>query len=124
MPKSMMRGDENLAQEKGARYRKGLAERMCGYFSNYAEDGAPSFGKFARSQGITAEDLAALRECADFDRAYRTCSEIRRDYLIDKALCRRADPSFVKFVLESEARAERAAEDEVESELQVRVKII
>ena len=54
-----------------------------------------------------------------FDRAYRECGEIRRDYLIDRALTRRFDPSFVKFLLSD-------CEDvsEGEGELSVRLEVV
>ena len=73
------------------------------FFANYSENaGAPSFLKFARSIGVTSEDVEAFREHKEFDRAYRECAEIRRDYLIDNALSKRFDPSFTKFLLSEE----------------------
>ena len=63
---------------------------------------APSFEKFARSIGATLADIEKFRERREFDRAWRECSEIRRDYLIDSALTRRFDPSLVKFILSAE----------------------
>lgn len=72
---------------------------MYSYFSGYGEAvGAPSFTKFARSVGITTEDLALFRKHKEFDAAWRECSEIRRDYLIDMALSKRCDASFAKFI--------------------------
>ena len=69
------------------------------YFTGYSESfGAPSFSKFARSIGITLEDLQSFRRKREFDAAWRECSEIRRDYLIDMALSKRADASFTKFI--------------------------
>ena len=52
---------------------------------------------------MTLEDLTAFRKNRTFDKAWRDCIEIRRDYLIDAALAKRADPSFVKFLLSDEA---------------------
>lgn len=79
-----------------------LAERMRRYFTDFEGEGAPSFEKFARSVGTDAAELKILRGKEAFDRVYRECGEIRRDYLIDMALCRRYDPSFVKFLLSEE----------------------
>ena len=62
----------------------------------------PSFSKFARSIGVTCQDIETFRKYKEFDRAYRECNEIKRDYLTDSALCKRFDPSFVKFLLSSE----------------------
>ncbi len=75
---------------------------MYTYFHSYCDTGAPSFSKFARSIGITLDELEGLRRHKKFDEAYRECGEIRRDYLIDNALTKRHDPSFVKFLLISE----------------------
>ena len=70
------------------------------YFIGYSDGvGAPSFQKFARSIGATTAELEAFRKRPCFDRAWRECLEIRRDYLIDSALSRRFDPSFTKFLL-------------------------
>ena len=69
------------------------------YFTGYSDSfGAPSFSKFARSIGVTLEDLQSFRRRREFDAAWRECSEIRRDYLIDMALGKRADASFTKFI--------------------------
>jgi hypothetical protein len=83
--------------------------------------GAPSFTKFARSIGVTREDVETFREHKEFERAYRECNEIRRDYLIDNALTRRHDPSFVKFLLTTEFGM---GEDDADSTLDVRVEVI
>lgn len=84
------------------KYSPELAGRMYLFFLSYEDRGAPSFQKFAISIGATSEDVERFREHKNFDRAYRECSEIRRDYLIDRALDRRFDPSFVKFLLSSD----------------------
>ena len=72
------------------------------YFISFDDVGAPSFSKFARRMGITLADLAEYRSHKLFDRAYIECSEIRRDYLKDRALTKRYDPSFVKYLLDTE----------------------
>ena len=56
--------------------------------------------------------LEKYRKYNEFDRAWRDCIEIRRDYLTDCALTRRYDPSFVKFLLDFEAEAELSEKDE------------
>ena len=82
------------------KYQKDLAKRMYLYFAGYSDPaGVPSFGKFARSIGVTLDELSSYRKQKKFERAWRECSEIRRDYLIDTALTKRHDPSFVKFLL-------------------------
>ena len=75
---------------------------MYTYFSTFAEGEAPSFVKFARSIGLTLAELNGYRVHSEFERAWQECNEIRRDYLIDHALTRRHDPSFVKFLLSYE----------------------
>ena len=84
---------------------------------------APSFEKFARSIGATLAEITRFREKREFDRAWRECSEIRRDYLIDAALTRRFDPSLVKFLLSAEfgmgESDKGGAEDSIELNLRV-----
>ena len=94
---------------------------MYTYFISYNESfGAPSFSKFARCVGLTLEELSSLRKNRAFDEAWRECSEIRRDYLIDGALSRRFDPSFTKFLYEKEkAEAELQGEDKMIFTLEV-----
>ncbi len=84
------------------KYTAELPRQLYTFFISQSVEGAPSFEKFARSIGATLEEIELLREHKEFDRAYRECSEIRRDYLIDSALARRYDPSFVKFLLTAE----------------------
>ena len=88
---------------------------MYSYFVNTASDlcAVPSFSKFARSIGVTLEDLESFRKHGEFDRAWRDCIEIRRDYLTDCALTRRFDPSFVKFLLGSESPESKDGDDEL-----------
>lgn len=90
------------------------------YFLSYDEAGsAPSFSKFARSIGLTLEQLLDMRSSGKFERAYTECSEIRRDYLIDRALTKRFDPSFVKYLLDSDAQV-----SDEDSELSVKLEVI
>ena len=96
--------------KKSAKYENTLPKKLYSFFLYYSESGsAPSFSKFARSIGVTLSDIKLYRKHKEFDRAYRECNEIKRDYLTDCALCKRFDPSFVKFLLSSEyTEADRA----------------
>ena len=86
--------------------------KMYIFFRDYTDAGVPSFGKFARKIGVTLAELEAWRRDEEFEKAYRECNEIRRDYLIDHALCRQFDGSFVKFLLTEEGKCdERNDED-------------
>lgn len=97
---------------KKAKYDKTLPRRMYLYFRTYDEKcGAPSFVKFAMANGYTLEDLLSFRKHRAFELSYREASEIRRDYLIDHALCRQFDGSFVKFLLSEEGRGEEGGDD-------------
>ena len=87
---------------KKAKYRRDLPHRMYGFFIGYDGVGVPSFDKFARTERLTLEDLREFRRHKEFDRAYRECSEIRRDYLIDNALSKKQDASITKFILSAE----------------------
>ncbi|MBQ7314875.1 MAG: hypothetical protein IJW83_02590 [Clostridia bacterium] len=88
---------------KKSAYRTDLPRRMYTFFLTYDEsDSAPSFEKFARHVGTTVSELVRFRSHRVFDEAYRACQGLRRDYLIDRALTRRFDPSFVKFLLSAE----------------------
>ncbi len=88
--------------KKKSIYRKDFPHKLYVFFASFSEAGAPSFLKFARSIGVTTEDVEAFREHKEFDRAYRECERIRRDYLIDNALSKRFDSSFTKFLLSEE----------------------
>jgi hypothetical protein len=101
-----------------AKYSREYPKRMYIFFKSYADQGAPSFIKFAESIGVTYKDLEGFRAHSEFDRSYRECSEIRRDYLIDNALTRRFDPSLVKYLLENE-RIRGGDEDSLEIRLEV-----
>ena len=84
------------------KYTCDLPRQLYTFFISPSTEGAPSFDKFARSIGATLREIEDFRKHSEFDRAYRECSEIRRDYLIDAALTRRYDPSLVKFLLAAE----------------------
>ncbi|MBQ4116736.1 MAG: hypothetical protein IJD37_05105 [Clostridia bacterium] len=104
------------------KYDRELPREMYTYFINSAaEFSIPSFSKFARSIGVTLDNLDEYRKHKEFDRAWRDCIEIRRDYLTDCALTRRYDPSFVKFLLGFEADSEAEADDD--NSLAVTVKV-
>ena len=95
-------------------YKKTLPRQMYAYFISYNESsGAPSFSKFARRLGLTLEELSSFRKrYPSFDEAWRECSEIRRDFLIDGALSRRFDSSFTKFLYEKEKEEYAPENDE------------
>ena len=97
--------------KKRRKYEPDLARRLYTFFTTYQDVGAPSFSKFARSIGATLEDIERWREHKEFMRAYRECSEIRRDYLIDQALCKQFDASVVKFLLTNEFGMENEPPD-------------
>ena len=88
--------------KKGRKYDNGLPLKMYTFFRSYSDVGAPSIAKFAGSIGATVADVEGFRKHREFERAYRECSEIRRDYLIDNALCKRFDSSLTKFLLTNE----------------------
>ncbi len=89
--------------KKQAKYDTTLPRKLYLFFRSYDESGsAPSFQKFAAANGLTLADLDRFRSHRAFNEAYRAASEIRRDYLIDHALSRRFDPSFVKYLLTEE----------------------
>ena len=92
-------------KRKAPKYSPELAGQMYRYFIGYDDRGAPSFAKFARTMGLTVADIERFRKVAYFDRAYRECMEIRRDYLIDRALDKRFDPSFTKHLISTEEEA-------------------
>ena len=102
------------------KYQKDLARKMYLYFVGYSEPaGVPSFGKFARSIGLTLDELSDFRRIKRFDRAWRECLEIRRDYLIDMALTKRFDSSFAKFLLSLEADGETGEDSAIAVSLEV-----
>ena len=93
------------------KYSTEIAVKMYNFFKCYDDLGAPSITKFALSIGTSTERLEGFRRHKDFDRVYRECCEIRRDYLIDRALSKRFDPSFVKFLLSGEELTENVTEE-------------
>ena len=112
-----------MKKGKTKRYTSDLPRKLYAFFIGYSEPvGAPSFSKFARSIGATERDIQSFRRYAEFERAYEECNEIRRDYLIDNALCKRFDSSLTKFLLSSEfGMGERKSEDDRELELTLEV---
>ena len=106
---------------KKQNYKKEYPRALYTYFVTYGESGVPSFSKFARSIGVTLSDIERFRSNREFERAYNECSEIRRDYLIDCALTKRFDSSFVKFLLSSEYKMgdEDLSDDKIEVNLKV-----
>lgn len=111
-------------QVKKKKYEADLPRRMYTFFHTYSDVGAPSFSKFARSIGATLEDIEGWRGRSEFMRAYRECSEIRRDYLIDNALGKRFDASLVKFLLTNEFHMEDERDKAGEGRLEVTVEVI
>lgn len=105
---------------KKSKYTDDLPKAMYKFFLEYSDSqSAPSFEKFARSIGRTTEDIEAYRSRKKFDKAYRECSEIRRDYLIDRALTKRFDPSFVKYLL-----SEAESSDSEDGSLSVKLEVV
>lgn len=94
------------------KYSPTLPGQMYCFFRGYDDSGAPSFVKFAASVGATTEQLENFRKHKEFERAYRECCEIKRDYLIDRALSRRFDPTFVKFLFSSEEEKDTSSDSE------------
>ena len=93
------------------KYTEDLAGQMYRFFLGYDGRGIPSFNKFAISVGLTTEDIEKFRSHKRFDRAYRECLEIRKDYLIDRALDKRFDGGFTKFLLSLEEEASSETSD-------------
>ena len=106
---------------KGKRkYATDMPRQLYTFFTSYSDTGAPSIAKFARSIGATVAEVESFRRHREFERAYRECSEIRRDYLIDNALCKRFDSSLVKFLLTYEFGMEDSPAD---STLDVKIEV-
>jgi hypothetical protein len=95
-----------MGRRKKAKYDDGLCGKMYRYFLSYDDRGLPSFTKFAISVGLGSEDIERFRKHPRFEAAYRECKEIRMDYLIDRALDKRFDGSFVKFLISYESDGE------------------
>ena len=107
-------------KKKGKKYDKSLPRQMYSFFISFSESEPPSFIKFARSIGATLGEIESFRCHSEFDRAYRECNEIRRDYLIDRALTKRYDSSLVKFLLGAEYGV---GEDEADGNINVRITV-
>lgn len=107
--------------KKHSKYSPEMPRKMYLFFLNYSDAGLPSFRKFAGSVGLTLEELTKMRSHKKFDAAFRECKEIRRDYLIDRALEKRMDGSFAKFLISIEDERE-AAEDRGDLLLRLEVK--
>ena len=95
-----------MGRKKKAKFKDELCTRMYLYFLGYDDRGLPSFTKFAKASGLTTEDIERFRKYPRFESAYRECKEIRRDYLIDRALDKRFDSSFAKFLISCEVEGE------------------
>ena len=109
--------------KKSIKYSPDMPRRMYSFFVNFNDVGLPSFQKFARSIGATSEDVEKFRKHSEFERAYKECSEIRRDYLIDNALTKRFDGSVTKFLLSCEFKMDKEV-DEDKSRLDVRLEVL
>ena len=107
------------------KYTSDMPRLLYTFFISHTDGSdVPSFSKFAKSIGVTLSDIEAFRAKREFDRAYRECSEIRKDYLIDSALTRRYDPSFVKFLLSAEFKMGEKEEDKEDGSLRVTLEVI
>ena len=107
-------------RRKKAKYTPDLARKMYQFFLGYSDGGLPSFRKFAGSVGMTLADVEGFRRHRLFEAAYRECMAIRRDYLIDRALERRFDPSLTKYLLSlDEAEREREEVGDIQLRLEV-----
>lgn len=115
---------ERRRMKKRAKYQKDLPRRMYAFFVGYSGVGAPSFTKFGVSAGLTQADIERFREFREFERAYRECSEIRRDYLIDNALAKKNDASLTKFLLSAEFGMGEDKPNEDASSLSVTVEVV
>lgn len=123
LPLILRKGES--AVKKKAKYTNDLPKRLYTFFISQADTNqAPSFQKFARSIGATASDIEEFRKHSEFDRSYKECSEIRRDYLIDSALSRRYDPSFTKFLLACEFGMGEKEKEKEDTELSVTLEVL
>ncbi len=102
-----------------------MPRRLYTYFVAYKETiGAPSFSKFARSEGLTLSDIENFKKHKEFLRAFEECREIRRDYLIDNALNKRFDGSVAKFLLACEFDMGEKNDDVSENGIDVTLQVI
>ena len=107
-----------------SKYTSDLPRRLYTFFLAFDGPGAPSFSKFARSIGATLSDVESYRRHGEFERAYKECSEIRRDYLIDNGLVKRFDSSFTKFILSSEYGMGTDKSQDGENDMKVVLEVI
>ena len=122
--RNFIRLAKGVKLKKGKKYDGELPQKLYSSFLAMVGDSViPSFSKFARSMGMTVADLTEFRKNKKFDKAWCECIEIRRDYLIDCALTRRYDPSFVKFLLSEEFESNKN-ENGNENEISVSIKVI
>lgn len=84
---------------KKRKYSAEMPRELYIFFKNYAGEGAPSFTKFAKMKGLTTAELDSFRRFREFERAYLECIELRRDFIIDRALSRKFDSSFSKMII-------------------------
>ena len=117
---TIFRKEKDMGRKKKAKYDESLCGKMYRYFLGYDDRGLPSFTKFAISVGLSRDDIERFRKHRRFEAAYRECKEIRMDYLIDRALDKRFDGSFVKFLISCESDGE-AGGDSGEISLNLRV---
>lgn len=106
------------------KYTANLPRSIYTFFLGYSDPGAPSFEKYARSIGATLEDIERFRKHDEFERAFRECNEIRRDYLIDGALTKRFDSSLVKFLLGAEYGMGEKEKEKEDTELAVTLEVL
>ncbi|MBE6644625.1 MAG: hypothetical protein E7612_04505 [Ruminococcaceae bacterium] len=106
------------------KYSNDMPRLLYTFFITFSDMGMPSFDKFARSIGATLDDILQFRKHREFERAYRECNEIRRDYLIDAALTRRYDPSFSKFLLSAEFGMGEKDKEREDTDLKVTLEVI
>ena len=106
-----------MRKGKVKKYTADMPRKLYSFFLGFSDTGAvPSFSKFARSIGATSKDIQDFRKHTEFERAYEECNEIRRDYLIDNALCKKFDGSVTKFLLSAEfGMGERKEDDDDKS---------
>ena len=114
-----------MTKETTDKYTSDMPRRLYSFFLGYSEAvGAPSFSKFARSIGATLREVESFREHTEFDRAYEECNEIRRDYLIDNALCKRFDGSLTKFLLTTEFGMGEEKEDAADNRFDFTLEVL
>ncbi|MBR2930390.1 MAG: hypothetical protein IKC32_04095 [Clostridia bacterium] len=101
------------------KYTAQMPRRLYSFFSSYSGEGVASFSKFARAMGVTLGELEGWRRHKRFNEAWAECEAIRRDTIIDGALCRRLDSSFAKLLISSEEK--EAVSD---GALEVRVEVV